>query len=129
MRFLLAVSLVDKGDLVEIYLLDTSVQSTHREIAGRVLVTDFESVPEEDGTRFHRQVSPEVPHAAAWQEHPPAPSKPWPGSWGVLGQGGTLGSWQNAGQDVQRWELWSWGMLGPSAWSVWSVAELGRAPF
>ncbi|NXH75974.1 PCSK9 convertase, partial [Hydrobates tethys] len=53
----LAVSLVDKGDLVEIYLLDTSVQSTHREIEGRVLVTDFESVPEEDGTRFHRQAS------------------------------------------------------------------------
>uniref|UniRef100_A0A8D0FKW8 Proprotein convertase subtilisin/kexin type 9 n=1 Tax=Strix occidentalis caurina TaxID=311401 RepID=A0A8D0FKW8_STROC len=45
------------GDLVEIYLLDTSVQSTHREIEGRVLVTDFESVPEEDGTRFHRQAS------------------------------------------------------------------------
>ncbi|NWT37305.1 PCSK9 convertase, partial [Chroicocephalus maculipennis] len=85
-----AYSPPNKGDLVEIYLLDTSVQSTHREIAGRVLVTDFESVPEEDGTRFHRQVSPEVPHAAAWQEHPPAPSKPWPGSWGVLGQGGRL---------------------------------------
>ncbi|NWQ85611.1 PCSK9 convertase, partial [Burhinus bistriatus] len=47
----------NKGDLVEIYLLDTSVQSTHREIEGRVLVTDFESVPEEDGTRFHRQAS------------------------------------------------------------------------
>ncbi|NXW28274.1 PCSK9 convertase, partial [Phaetusa simplex] len=62
----------NKGDLVEIYLLDTSVQSTHREIEGRVLVTDFESVPQEDGTRFHRQVSPEVPHAAAWQEHPRA---------------------------------------------------------
>uniref|UniRef100_A0A8B9TMN6 Proprotein convertase subtilisin/kexin type 9 n=1 Tax=Anas platyrhynchos TaxID=8839 RepID=A0A8B9TMN6_ANAPL len=47
----------DKGDQVEIYLLDTSVQSTHREIEGRVLVTDFENVPEEDGTRFHRQAS------------------------------------------------------------------------
>ncbi|NXP70197.1 PCSK9 convertase, partial [Ramphastos sulfuratus] len=47
----------NKGDLVEIYLLDTSVQSTHREIEGRVLVTDFENVPEEDGTRFHRQAS------------------------------------------------------------------------
>ncbi|XP_054067376.1 proprotein convertase subtilisin/kexin type 9 [Rissa tridactyla] len=52
-----AYSPPNKGDLVEIYLLDTSVQSTHREIAGRVLVTDFESVPEEDGTRFHRQAS------------------------------------------------------------------------
>ncbi|NXJ93072.1 PCSK9 convertase, partial [Corythaixoides concolor] len=50
-----AYSPPNKGDLVEIYLLDTSVQSTHREIEGRVLVTDFESVPEEDGTRFHRQ--------------------------------------------------------------------------
>ncbi|NXX16617.1 PCSK9 convertase, partial [Podargus strigoides] len=47
----------NKGELVEIYLLDTSVQSTHREIEGRVRVTDFESVPEEDGTRFHRQAS------------------------------------------------------------------------
>lgn len=67
------VCLVDKGDLVEIYLLDTSVQSTHREIEGRVLVTDFENVPEEDGTRFHRQVSPEVLHAV--------PTKPWLELW------------------------------------------------
>ncbi|NWU47130.1 PCSK9 convertase, partial [Dromas ardeola] len=52
-----AYSPPNKGDLVEIYLLDTSVQSSHREIEGRVLVTDFESVPEEDGTRFHRQAS------------------------------------------------------------------------
>ncbi|NXT56973.1 PCSK9 convertase, partial [Pluvianellus socialis] len=52
-----AYSPPNKGDQVEIYLLDTSVQSTHREIEGRVLVTDFESVPEEDGTRFHRQAS------------------------------------------------------------------------
>ncbi|XP_021260710.1 proprotein convertase subtilisin/kexin type 9 [Numida meleagris] len=47
----------NKGDKVQIYLLDTSVRSTHREIAGRVLVTDFQNVPEEDGTRFHRQAS------------------------------------------------------------------------
>ncbi|XP_061307178.1 proprotein convertase subtilisin/kexin type 9 [Pezoporus flaviventris] len=52
-----AYSPPNKGDLVEIYLLDTSVQSSHREIEGRVLVTDFENVPEEDGTRFHRQAS------------------------------------------------------------------------
>ncbi|KAI6064055.1 Proprotein convertase subtilisin/kexin type 9 [Aix galericulata] len=52
-----AYSPPNKGDQVEIYLLDTSVQSTHREIEGRVLVTDFENVPEEDGTRFHRQAS------------------------------------------------------------------------
>ncbi|NXP44010.1 PCSK9 convertase, partial [Heliornis fulica] len=47
----------NKGDLVEIYLLDTSVQSSHREIEGKVFVTDFESIPEEDGTHFHRQAS------------------------------------------------------------------------
>ncbi|XP_054021146.1 proprotein convertase subtilisin/kexin type 9 [Dryobates pubescens] len=52
-----AYSPPNKGDLVEIYLLDTSVQSTHREIEGRVLVTDFENVPEEDGSHFHRQAS------------------------------------------------------------------------
>ncbi|NXT66460.1 PCSK9 convertase, partial [Chaetops frenatus] len=49
-----AYSPPNKGDLVEIYLLDTSVQSTHREIEGRVTVTGFESIPEEDGTHFHR---------------------------------------------------------------------------
>ncbi|XP_074858598.1 proprotein convertase subtilisin/kexin type 9 [Carettochelys insculpta] len=47
----------NKGELVEVYLLDTSIQSNHREIEGRVFVTDFENVPEEDGTRFHRQAS------------------------------------------------------------------------
>ncbi|NXG02685.1 PCSK9 convertase, partial [Sakesphorus luctuosus] len=52
-----AYSPPNKGELVEIYLLDTSVQSTHREIEGRVLVTGFESVPEEDSTHFHRQAS------------------------------------------------------------------------
>ncbi|KAM5248581.1 proprotein convertase subtilisin/kexin type 9 [Ctenodactylus gundi] len=45
------------GGLVEVYLLDTSIQSGHREIEGRVTVTDFVNVPEEDGTRFHRQAS------------------------------------------------------------------------
>ncbi|NWV92275.1 PCSK9 convertase, partial [Machaerirhynchus nigripectus] len=52
-----AYSPPNKGDLVEIYLLDTSVRSTHREIEGRVIVTGFESIPEEDGTHFHRQAS------------------------------------------------------------------------
>ncbi|NWH93979.1 PCSK9 convertase, partial [Aegithalos caudatus] len=47
----------NKGDLVDIYLLDSSVQSTHREIQGRVTVTGFESIPKEDGTHFHRQAS------------------------------------------------------------------------
>ncbi|XP_026964210.1 proprotein convertase subtilisin/kexin type 9 isoform X1 [Sagmatias obliquidens] len=45
------------GGLVEVYFLDTSIQSGHREIEGRVVVTDFENVPEEDGTRFHRQAN------------------------------------------------------------------------
>ncbi|XP_041339273.1 proprotein convertase subtilisin/kexin type 9 [Pyrgilauda ruficollis] len=52
-----AYSPPNKGDLAEIYLLDSSVQSTHREIEGRVTVTGFESIPEEDGTHFHRQAS------------------------------------------------------------------------
>ncbi|ELW67985.1 Proprotein convertase subtilisin/kexin type 9 [Tupaia chinensis] len=43
------------GSLVEVYLLDTSIQRGHREIEGRVTVTDFGTVPEEDGTRSHRQ--------------------------------------------------------------------------
>ncbi|XP_033007917.1 proprotein convertase subtilisin/kexin type 9 [Lacerta agilis] len=47
----------NRGDLVEVYLLDTGVQSNHREIEGRVFMTEFENVPEEDGTRFHRQAS------------------------------------------------------------------------
>ncbi|NXY00853.1 PCSK9 convertase, partial [Pteruthius melanotis] len=47
----------NKGDLVDIYLLDTSVQGTHREIEGKVTVTGFESIPEENGTHFHRQAS------------------------------------------------------------------------
>ncbi|XP_040534092.1 proprotein convertase subtilisin/kexin type 9 [Gallus gallus] len=47
----------NEGDKVQIYLLDTSMQSTHREIAGRVLITDFQNVPEEDSSRFHRQAS------------------------------------------------------------------------
>ncbi|XP_039567786.1 proprotein convertase subtilisin/kexin type 9 isoform X3 [Passer montanus] len=51
-----AYSPPNKGDLAEIYLLDSSVQSSHREIEGRVTVTGFESIPEEDGTRLHRQV-------------------------------------------------------------------------
>lgn len=47
----------DGSSQVEVYLLDTSIQSGHREIEGRVTITDFNSVPEEDGTRFHRQAS------------------------------------------------------------------------
>ncbi|XP_041063928.1 proprotein convertase subtilisin/kexin type 9 isoform X2 [Carcharodon carcharias] len=47
----------NNGDLVEVYLLDTGVQSNHREIEGKVLVTEFENVPEEDGTQFYRQAN------------------------------------------------------------------------
>ncbi|KAI4889057.1 hypothetical protein NFI96_014661 [Prochilodus magdalenae] len=45
------------GARVGLYLMDTSVQTTHREIEGRVMVTDFSSVPEEDGVRVHRQAN------------------------------------------------------------------------
>ncbi|XP_072918977.1 proprotein convertase subtilisin/kexin type 9 [Hemitrygon akajei] len=47
----------NNGDLAEVYLLDTSVQSNHREIEGKVFATEFKSIPEEDGTRFYRQAS------------------------------------------------------------------------
>lgn len=45
------------GGKAEVYLMDGSVQSTHREIEGRVLITDFNNIPEEDGVRVHRQAS------------------------------------------------------------------------
>ncbi|XP_003200725.1 proprotein convertase subtilisin/kexin type 9 isoform X1 [Danio rerio] len=45
------------GAKVGVYLLDTSVQLTHREVEDRVMVTDFNRVPEEDGVRVHRQAS------------------------------------------------------------------------
>ncbi|KAG5275668.1 hypothetical protein AALO_G00123220 [Alosa alosa] len=45
------------GSQVSVYLLDTSIQLNHREVDGRVQVTDFNSVPDEDGVRFHRQAS------------------------------------------------------------------------
>ncbi|XP_015244958.1 PREDICTED: proprotein convertase subtilisin/kexin type 9 [Cyprinodon variegatus] len=45
------------GGMAEVYLMDGSVQSSHREVEGRVLITDFNSVPEEDGVRVHRQAS------------------------------------------------------------------------
>ena len=74
----MSVSLADKGDLVQIYLLDTSVQSTHREIEGRVFVTDFGSIPEEDSTHFHKQVSPEwhmLQPSMSIPLHPPNPGQ------------------------------------------------------
>ncbi|XP_070817883.1 proprotein convertase subtilisin/kexin type 9 [Chaetodon trifascialis] len=45
------------GGKAEVYLMDGSVQSSHREIEGRVLITDFNNIPEEDGVRVHRQAS------------------------------------------------------------------------
>lgn len=111
---------------MEIYLLDTSVQSTHREIKGRVTVTGFESIPEEDGTHFHRQVSSEVPHAAPWPDHPPASIIPWPGLWGFPGQGRHLAWGKMLGRMGNRscgpggyWDTQG-GLFG-------EMAELGRA--
>ncbi|XP_053739030.1 proprotein convertase subtilisin/kexin type 9 [Synchiropus splendidus] len=45
------------GAMAEVYLMDGSVQSSHREVEGRVFITDFNNVPEEDGVRVHRQAS------------------------------------------------------------------------
>ncbi|CAB1419754.1 unnamed protein product [Pleuronectes platessa] len=45
------------GGKAEVYLMDGRVQSSHREVQGRVLITDFNNVPEEDGARVHRQAS------------------------------------------------------------------------
>ncbi|RVE73893.1 hypothetical protein OJAV_G00036070 [Oryzias javanicus] len=51
------------GGMAEVYLMDGSVQSSHREVEGRVLITDFNHVPEEDGVRVHRQASQCDSHA------------------------------------------------------------------
>ncbi|KAK7888634.1 hypothetical protein WMY93_024194 [Mugilogobius chulae] len=48
---------VNDGGLAQVYLMDGSVHTSHREVEGRVLVTDFNHVPEEDGARVHRQAS------------------------------------------------------------------------
>ncbi|XP_030583789.1 proprotein convertase subtilisin/kexin type 9 [Archocentrus centrarchus] len=45
------------GGRAQVYLMDGSVQSSHREVEGRVLITDFNNIPEEDGVRVHRQAS------------------------------------------------------------------------
>ncbi|XP_031167409.1 proprotein convertase subtilisin/kexin type 9 [Sander lucioperca] len=45
------------GGMAEVYLMDGSVQSSHREVEGRVHITDFNNVPDEDGVRVHRQAS------------------------------------------------------------------------
>ncbi|KAJ0065345.1 hypothetical protein NL108_007071 [Boleophthalmus pectinirostris] len=45
------------GGLAQVYLMDGSVHTSHREVEGRVLITDFNHVPEEDGARVHRQAS------------------------------------------------------------------------
>ncbi|KAI3368975.1 hypothetical protein L3Q82_025939 [Scortum barcoo] len=46
------------GGKAEVYLMDGSVQASHREVEGRVLITDVNNIPEEDGVRVHRQVTP-----------------------------------------------------------------------
>ncbi|KAK2907620.1 hypothetical protein Q8A73_008693 [Channa argus] len=45
------------GAMAEVFLMDGSIQSSHREVEGRVLITDFSNVPEEDGVRVHSQTS------------------------------------------------------------------------
>lgn len=45
------------GGMAEVFLMDSSVQSSHREIEDHVLITDFSNIPEEDGVRVHRQAS------------------------------------------------------------------------
>ncbi|KAK2835823.1 hypothetical protein Q5P01_016307 [Channa striata] len=45
------------GAMAEVFLMDGGVQSSHREVEGRVLITDFNDVPEEDGVRVHRQTN------------------------------------------------------------------------
>lgn len=47
---------VDNGTQVTVFLLDTSIETNHREIKGKVMMTDFNSVPEEEGVQVHRQV-------------------------------------------------------------------------
>ncbi|XP_069843728.1 proprotein convertase subtilisin/kexin type 9-like [Dipodomys merriami] len=37
----------NQDDPVEVYLLDTSIQTNHREIKGRIIISNFERVPEE----------------------------------------------------------------------------------
>uniref|UniRef100_A0A3Q4I8Q9 Proprotein convertase subtilisin/kexin type 9-like n=1 Tax=Neolamprologus brichardi TaxID=32507 RepID=A0A3Q4I8Q9_NEOBR len=51
------LSSADDGGRTQVYLMDGSVQSSHREVEGRVLITDFNNAPEEDGVRVHRQAS------------------------------------------------------------------------
>lgn len=48
---------LDNGGNAAVYLMDGSIQSFHREFEGRVQITDFNGVPEEDGVRVHRQVN------------------------------------------------------------------------
>lgn len=56
----LLVHCPDDGGNAAVYLMDGSVQSSHREVEGRVHVTDFTNVPEEDGVRVHRQVTAQL---------------------------------------------------------------------
>lgn len=49
------LSSTDDGRKVEVYLMDGGILRTHRELRGRVLITDFHKVPVEKGGG-HREV-------------------------------------------------------------------------
>nr|XP_061790667.1 proprotein convertase subtilisin/kexin type 9 [Nerophis lumbriciformis] len=43
------------GGLVEVYLMDGRIRTSHRDLQGRVVTTDFDGIPEEDGVKVHLQ--------------------------------------------------------------------------
>ncbi|XP_077440007.1 proprotein convertase subtilisin/kexin type 9 isoform X2 [Vanacampus margaritifer] len=42
------------GSMAEVYLMDGSVRDSHRELKGRIVATDFNDTPEEDGVKASR---------------------------------------------------------------------------
>lgn len=50
------LSSADDGREVEVYLMDGGILRSHRELRGRVLITDFHKVPVEKGGG-HREVT------------------------------------------------------------------------
>ncbi|XP_051929146.1 proprotein convertase subtilisin/kexin type 9 [Hippocampus zosterae] len=42
------------GGKMEVYLMDGSIRASHRELKGRVVATDFNEIPEEDGVKVSR---------------------------------------------------------------------------
>lgn len=55
----------DDGGKAEVFLMDGSVQSSHREMEGRVRIADFNNIPDEDGVRVHRQVMQLLNHCTS----------------------------------------------------------------